>query len=211
MPALGRLCERQSAAMRRPLPTRERFTTDGVVKVAPPLTERQAARIEPLGLLADEPSGLLEAWNRVEILWSEAVEQAHRLPPGRLDARVNGQWSFIETLRHLVFVSDAWIGEVIQEHASPYDPIGLPPDFIANGKELGLDLDARPSLADVLDVRAHRIVEVRAILTHTTLGELDRRCSRFDGRFTVLGAFQNVIFEEWAHHYYAIRDLVSLG
>ena len=27
---------------------------------------------------------------------------------------------------------------------------------------------------------------------------------------TGIGAFQNVIFEEWAHHYYAMRDLASL-
>jgi len=181
-----------------------------VVKTAPPLTERQAARIEPLGLLADEPAGLLEAWNKVELLWTQAVEHARLLPPHCLDERVNGEWSFIETLRHLVFVSDAWIGEVVQERASPYDPIGLPPDFITNGRELGLDLDARPPLADVLDLRTRRIAEVRVMLTHTTLRELDRCCSRFEGRFTVLGAFQNVIFEEWAHHFYATRDLTSL-
>ena len=43
-----------------------------------------------------------------------------------------------------------------------------------------------------------------------TLAELDRRCTRFDGQFTVLGAVQNVIFEEWAHHVYATRDLARL-
>ena len=48
------------------------------------------------------------------------------------------------------------------------------------------------------------------MLSHTTLDELDRRCGPRDSQFTVLGAFQNVIFEEWAHNYYAARDLQVL-
>ena len=31
-------------------------------------TQRQAARIEPLGILADGPGGLLAGWDKVEVL-----------------------------------------------------------------------------------------------------------------------------------------------
>jgi hypothetical protein len=179
--------------------------------IAPPLTPRQAARIEPLGLLADEPVGLLAAWSKIEGIWAQTVSQACRLREDQLSARVDGEWSFIETLRHLTNVTDAWIGDLVLEKPSPYDPIGLPPDFFTPGPELGLDLDARPSLAHVLDTRGRRMTEARDAIAHTPADGLDRRCGGFGGKFTVLGAFQNVIFEEWAHHGYAARDLASLG
>jgi hypothetical protein len=182
-----------------------------MTKVAPPLTERQAALIEPLGLFADEPIGLLAAWTKVEVLWADAVAQARRLPEEHLDTSVNGEWSFIETLRHLINVTDAWIGDLVLQEASPYDPIGLPPHFFTPGEELGLDLAARPSLTHALRVRDDRMRKVRETLARTTDDQLDRGCSGFGGEFTVLGAFQNVIFEEWAHHYYAMRDLKTLG
>ena len=126
-------------------------------KIAAPLTERQAARIAAHGLLADEPDGLLAAWNKVEVFWADTVADARRLSADQLDERVNGEWSFIETLRHLINVTDAWIGEVVLEMPSPYDPIGLPPDFFTPGPELGLDLAAHPSLARVLAVRRDRM------------------------------------------------------
>jgi hypothetical protein len=121
-------------------------TICAVTKIAPPLTQRQAARIEPLGLLADEPTGLLSAWDSVDAFWAGTVSQALRLRDEELNKRIDGEWSFIETLRHLINVTDAWIGEVVQEKPSPYDPIGLPPDFFTPGPELGLDLDAHPPL-----------------------------------------------------------------
>jgi len=181
-----------------------------MARIAPPLTERQAARIEPLGLLADEPQGLLSAWDKIERLWSAAIAEARHRQSEQLDARVNGEWSFIETLRHLVFVTDAWIRDGVLELPLPYDPIGLPPHFITHGRELGLDLDARPTIEQVVRVRESRTNEVRDALSGTGVDDLARKCSRFDGRFTVLGAFQIVIFEEWAHHYYAARDLAAL-
>jgi hypothetical protein len=175
-----------------------------------PLTPPQAARIEPLGLLADEPAGLLVAWSTVEGFWAETVAQASRLRQEQLNTRVNGEWSFVETLRHLINVTDAWIGDLVLEKPSPYDPIGLPPDFFTPGPELGLDLDARPSLAHVLDTRSRRMAEARDAIAHAPADGLDRICEPLGGQFTVLGAFQNVIFEEWAHHSYAMRDLASV-
>ena len=181
-----------------------------MTKIAPPLTQRQAARIEPMGLLADEPAGLLAAWNMIDGLWTDTVARATRLREEQLNTRVNGEWSFIETLRHLINVTDAWIGDLVLEKHSPYDPIGLPPDFFTPGPELGLDLEAHPTLAHVLDVRSGRMTEARDAIAQTSVDGLDRLCVRFNGQFSGLGAFQNVIFEEWAHHYYAIRDLASL-
>jgi hypothetical protein len=120
------------------------------------------------------------------------------------------EWSFIETLRHLVFVTDAWINDAVLERPAAFDPLGLPPRFVTNGRELGLDLDARPSFAVVVRSRRRAMSDVRSFLATMRGDDLPRALSRFDGQFTVLGATQNVIFEEWAHNVYAERDLATL-
>ena len=53
------------------------------------------------------PAGFREGWDVVERLWAGTVERARRLPPDQLHESVDGEWSFIETLRHLVFATDA--------------------------------------------------------------------------------------------------------
>lgn len=170
-----------------------------VPRVAPPLTEHQAQLIRPLGLLADEPAG------------TATIERAALLPSPTLDERVGDGWSVIEHLRHLVFVSDAWVGWMVLEEARPYDPIGLPPDFVTDRAEFGLDLDARPSLDAAVAARHRAATRVRDLLLQIDGGDLERACTPLNGEFSVLGALQNVIFEEWAHHQYATRDLEVLA
>jgi hypothetical protein len=62
----------------------------------------------------------------------------------------------------------------------------------------------------VVAARTRAATRTRNLLTGLDSADLDRACTPLDGRFTVLGALQNVIFEEWAHHQYAIRDLAVL-
>ena len=186
-----------------------------MVVVHPPLVEfLPQARAEELhrdGLFADDPEGLAAAWDRVQQRWAATVDRARRLPGPRLDERVDGEWSFVETLRHLVFATDEWVGEVVQEGSHPYHPWGMPPDFRTDDAgALGLDLAARPSLDDVLAVRRGRADRVRRLVAGLTPEELRRTCAPRDGGFMVVGAFQTVVFEEWAHHEYATRDLAVL-
>ncbi len=49
------------------------------------------------------PEGFREAWDINERLWESTVTRACRLPPALLHESVEGEWSFIETLRHLAF------------------------------------------------------------------------------------------------------------
>ena len=182
----------------------------GTVVVHAPLTRRQAERLEPLDLLADEPVGLLAAWQRIEAMWEATVDRALTFGPAKLEQRVNGEWSFVETLRHLVFVTDTWIGDVVLEQPAPYDSLGLPPDFVTNGRELGIALDARPTTEEVLDSRRRAMAQVRDLISRSSTVDLARRCVPREGRFQVVGALQVVVFEEWAHHQYAKRDLALL-
>ena len=62
----------------------------------------------------------------IEELWEAAIAGAKRLPESMLHERVDGEWSFVQTQRHLLFASDAWLGNAVLEEESPYHALGLP-------------------------------------------------------------------------------------
>lgn len=190
-------------------PGAELVEVDGI-PVAPPLTAPQARNLATAGVLAGELVDLGRVWSRLQMMWADTVQRGRsQVGEGRLDERVNGEWSFIETLRHLVFVTDLWIGTGVLG-LDTFHPLGLPPDFVTNGRQLGLDLDARPDLDTVLAPRRGRQQMVETALATTTDEQLDVSClGRLSG-FTRRGAFQNVMAEEWSHHGFAVRDLASL-
>src|SRR4249919_561190 len=51
---------------------------------------------------AETPAGLREAWAAADRAWDSAIESAAALPDGSVDLRIHDEWSFAETLRHLV-------------------------------------------------------------------------------------------------------------
>src|SRR5215469_7037870 len=79
-----------------------------------------------------DPAGFREAWEMLEQLWGQTVERARRLPPERLHESVDGEWSFIETLRHLAFATDAWLRRAILGDPAPWAPLDLPWDEMPN-------------------------------------------------------------------------------
>ena len=97
-------------------------------------------------------------WDTVERLWVDTTARAARLPEAARNERVDGEWSFAETLRHLVFATDAWASRTVLDEPMPYHRLGVthtpyPP---ADAAALGIDLDACPSFAEVLTARAGR-------------------------------------------------------
>jgi len=72
---------------------------------------------------------------------------------------------FVEKLRHLVVATDAWVGRTILDEPMPYCRLGLlhPADPPAGATAAGIDVDARPSLAEVPEVRGNRMALVRGI------------------------------------------------
>jgi hypothetical protein len=157
-------------------------------------------------------------WATLERLWSETVARVERLPEPAREERVDDEWSFAETLRHLVFATDAWVSRTILDDPMPYHRIGVthtayPP---AEAAALGVDLDARPSFAEVLEVRADRLALVRGIVAGLTDSELERTCTRTpapgypEESRTVGGCLRVVMGEECEHRRYAVRDLAVL-
>jgi len=147
-----------------------------------------------------------EAWRIVEQMWVDTIVHVRDLPEPMLHERVDGEWSFLETLRHLVFVIDAWISERVLETAQPFHPLGVAPSFIPDPAGMGIDVDADPPLDEVLAVAESRNQIVRDLVSPLTDAELDRRC----GEHTLQQCLWTLFDEEWHHHWFATRDLEVL-
>jgi len=88
----------------------ENLRVNGVDVV--PLVEAELDRRYPdrARMRPADAAGFREAWGILERLWQQTTERARGMAPELLHERVAGEWSFIETLRHLVFATDAWSG-----------------------------------------------------------------------------------------------------
>jgi DinB superfamily/Pentapeptide repeats (8 copies) len=157
-------------------------------------------------------------WNTIERLWAQATERAGRLPAAALTEQVNEEWSFAQTLRHLVFITDAWASRTVLDEEKPYHPIGLPQSWYpaADAAGLGIDLAAEPGYEDILAARADRLAVIRRILAGLTDDGLGRPCLRSpapgypDEERTVIGCLAVVMDEEIEHYRFAVRDLAVL-
>jgi hypothetical protein len=140
------------------------------------------------------------------------------MAPELLHERVADEWSFIETLRHLVFATDAWVRRAILGEPSPWDPLDLPHDDMPEQPSVPRDLDARPSLDEVLALRADRMATVRQVLAGLTDEKLASMTEPVTGpgypepkSFPVRRCLQGILNEEWEHRLYAERDLDVLA
>jgi hypothetical protein len=189
------------------------------VEVAP-LVEAELDRMQPerVTLRAADPQGRRDAWAFIETTWSATVDRARALPEPAWYERVDEEWSFVETLRHLVFATDAWFRSAVLDEPEPFHRLGL--THTAYGRDaaaaLGIDGDARPSLDEVLAVRRDRMTEVReylAVADAATLEELTWRppAPGYPHEARRVGDCIGVVIEEeWAHNQYAQRDLGEL-
>jgi len=164
-----------------------------------------------------DAAGFAGAWGILQRLWDQTVERARRLPPELLHESVDGEWSFTETLRHLVFATDSWIRRAIQGDPSPWDPLDLPWDEMPDTPGVPRDRDVRPSLDAVLELRRDRMSSVRQVIEGLTDASLDTETEPVEGvgwppprSFPVREILQIILNEEWEHRLYAERDLDAL-
>jgi hypothetical protein len=167
---------------------------------------------------ATSPDDYRAAWDAIETLWEATLDRARRLPEAKLHERVDGEWSLVETQRHLLFASDAWLGNAVLEDEAPYHPLGFPAGGMPAGAtaKLGLTLEAIPTLNEVLAPRLLRMATMRRVVEGVTEAELDRTCGRKpaepypDQEYVVRRCLKVVLKEEAEHHRYALRDLAVL-
>ena len=164
------------------------------------------------------PEGFREAWDLNERLWGSTVARARRLPPELLQESVDGEWSFIQTLRHLAFATESWVGRCILSDPSPWHPLSLPWGQMAPRPGVPHHRDARPSLDEALALRQEAMTMMRRVVDGLTGEQLDSRTEPLVGpgwpdegqTFPVRECLLVVLNEEWWHRMYAERDLAVL-
>ncbi|MGI8458564.1 MAG: DinB family protein [Propionibacteriaceae bacterium] len=184
-----------------------------------PLVEAELNRRHPerAKLFATDADGFREAWAVIERSWPPTVERARRLDPALLHERVDDEWSFVETLRHLVFATDAWVRRAYLGVPDPYDPLDLPHTDMEEHPTVPNDPDARPTLDVVLALRADRMAGVGAVLAQLSDEQLAETTEPVHApgypppdHYPVRRCLQAVLIEEWEHRLYAERDLAVL-
>ncbi len=163
---------------------------------------------------AETPEGLREAWAAVETTWASTMARAASLPEGAVEESVAGEWSFSQTLRHLVMATDVWLRKAIQRAEQPYHPVGQPnPFYEAEGYDMSPFSNSTPTFTEVLEARADRQTQVRefiAAVTPELLDETRQNPWAPDRETSVRSCLHTIIEEEWEHHRYAVRDLDAL-
>ncbi|HEU4842134.1 MAG TPA: DinB family protein [Ilumatobacteraceae bacterium] len=180
---------------------------DELVRRDPPRALTRSARLDDLR----------DAWSLITERWRATEARAARLGDTARDERVAGEWSFAETLRHLVFVTDAWVGRVVLGLAAPYHAASLPPSFLPDMSAAGIDVRRPWDFDEVLTARRERQALVDRLLAGLADADLERVCGEnaafgFPPVSTVpvIQCLHTVLDEEWAHHGYAVRDLTAL-
>jgi hypothetical protein len=157
---------------------------------------------------AADPDGLRAAWAAVERAWDTALARAAAMPAGSVDVSVDGEWSFAQTLRHLVHATDIWLGKAVLEVEDPLHPLGIgysPEGVVAE--------EVPPSYDDVLEARASRVGQVRELLATVTPDELAvarKNPHNPEHPETTLSCLHVILEEMWEHLRFAVRDLDAI-
>lgn len=154
---------------------------------------------------AESPEALTGAWTKLEMAWDAAVERARGMPSGTVDVSVEGEWSFAQTIRHLVYVTDKWLPTGALQSGENAHPFGL--------NHAAVDAGVPPPYEEVLAVRAERQAHVRNFLATATTESLDevRPNPNAPTQSTTARQCVRVILEEeWEHLRFATRDLDGL-
>jgi hypothetical protein len=179
--------------------------------------EAELDRRHPVRLLlrSADPVDLRQGFRQLRAGWAATVERLRGMPGGSEHQRVGGEWSAVQTLRHLVFVHDSWFRRCCIGSTEPFTAIGLGPEYVQDQEEQGLDRAAAPSLEEVLAVRDGQGTELERWLSTVTAAQLSAPAPVPAGPGwppyakgkSVLECVHVVLDEEWAHHGFCARDL----
>ena len=182
-----------------------------------PYVEAELDRRHPVRLLirSADAVDLRQAHRQLQADWEATVKQLGQLPNGSEHQHVEGEWSAVQTLRHLVFVHDSWFRRCCLGSARPFTAIGLASPQVPDQAEQGLDQTANPSLQEVLAVRHEQALELGSWLASATPSELSASAPvplgpgwpPYARGKSVLQCLHVVLNEEQEHHGFCVRDL----
>jgi hypothetical protein len=183
--------------------------------------EAELDRRHPVRLLirSDQPDDLREAWRHLRDDWATTAERVRAMPVNSEHQGVDGEWSMVETLRHLVFVHDSWFRRCVLGLTEPFTAMGLGPPSVMDQEANGLNPSSQWSLDEVLAVRVRQAAEIETWLDQVTPDQLaqtapvpdDDRWPPYATGRTVRHCLGTVLNEEWAHHGFCKRDLDKLS
>lgn len=159
---------------------------------------------------AQTPEELQRAWAAVEQAWAEVVPTA----VGKEDVSVEGEWTFAQTLGHLVMATNTWLHGAILGQEQPNHWIGVPfAEYAAEGYDTSMFREPE-SYEQVLQVRAEHQAMVRdylATVDPATLEEMRPNPWAPEHQESVRNCLHVILNEEWEHMRYAVRDLATIG
>lgn len=149
------------------------------------------------------------AWSLTDQL-EATIGRAASFTEDQRQQGVNDEWSTVQSLRHLTFVVDVWLGKTIRGEEDPFHPIGLPPSFIPPKLPgSSIDPEARPTFDEACDALRGRLADLRGYVDALASDELGRAIGTHAA--TVAGGL-GVIFDELnAHDHFINRDLDYLN
>jgi hypothetical protein len=163
---------------------------------------------------ADDPEGLRAAWTVLQSTWAATLDRAGAMPAGTVDVSVDGEWSFAQTLRHLVLATDTWLRRGVLEIEQPFHPLGLRDAATeGDGADGSVFATQTPTYDDVLAARADRVALVGDFLATITADELAaERKNPHAPQYpeTVRSCLHVILEEEWEHLRFAVRDLDAI-
>jgi len=160
-------------------------------------------------LRPSDPEGMRAAWAALEDEWANTIARALALPEAKLHESVDDEWSFVQTLRHLVFAMDKWFTAPILGEG--FHPIGMPNSGSVDFPWPDLDYHLRPSVEEALAVRADRATRFRDYLATVAVDDLSRAVDVLEnGTNPIQECLYTVFEEEFWHDRYAQRDLALL-
>lgn len=142
----------------------------------------------------------------VRELLQASVARAGTFSEEQRNQRMNDEWSTVESLRHIVFVIDVWLGRTIKNQTDPFHPIGIPPHFVPRVLPgSSIDPDAAPTFDETCEVLGGRLATLDAFIDALEPGDLERDIGTHAK--TVAGGL-GVIFDELTfHNGFINRDL----
>ena len=173
----------------------------------------QADRWYPLRTLLrpQDSAAATAAWGMLEGRWNEALSRADALTDEQRRRSVGGEWSFIETLRHLLMAMDKWFTLPVLGCVEMH-PFILPNRGSDEFDWPGRDITADPTYDEVRAVRAERAATFGEFIASVSPGEFARTTTvPENGEATVEQCLHVVFEEEFEHLRYALRDLELLG
>lgn len=186
------------------------------IEVAPlVIAELDRRHPERAALRAGNADSFGSGWASLEAMWGPTIERVAALSAGTADVSVDGEWSFAQTLRHLVFATDVWLGDALAHGEQPYHRYGEPfSGWRDKASAVGIETGAHPPYQEVLELRADRAAMVRGYLASVTDDQLDDGGHQpffVSHPFTVRQCLGITFNEEWHHHRYAVRDLDAIA